>query len=126
VRAGDPLSKGGSEATVKIAKADLVPTEHNLRPAYTSMGELQDACDQWMAVGGVVLASDLALLRGGRGVQSDYGDAGAQSLRTTPCKPEQPRAAKGSRPSALPRKRFVARLSEYAGRSSMGPAPGEK
>jgi hypothetical protein len=23
--------KGGSEATVKIAKADLVPTDHNLR-----------------------------------------------------------------------------------------------
>jgi hypothetical protein len=27
----DPQSKGGSEATVKIAKADLVATEHNLR-----------------------------------------------------------------------------------------------
>ena len=25
----DPQSKGGSEATVKIAKADLVPTDHN-------------------------------------------------------------------------------------------------
>lgn len=45
----DPQSKGGSEATVRIAKADLVPTEHNLRAAYRSMGELQDACDQWMA-----------------------------------------------------------------------------
>ncbi len=27
----DPQTKGGSEATVKIAKADLVPTDHNLR-----------------------------------------------------------------------------------------------
>jgi transposase len=27
----DPQSKGGSEATVKIAKADLVSTDHNLR-----------------------------------------------------------------------------------------------
>ena len=45
----DPQSKGGSEATVKIAKADLVSTDHNLRPAYRSMGELQDACDQWMS-----------------------------------------------------------------------------
>ena len=27
----DPQSKGGSEATVRIAKADLVPTDHNLR-----------------------------------------------------------------------------------------------
>jgi hypothetical protein len=29
----DPQSKGGSEATVRIAKADPVPTEHNLREA---------------------------------------------------------------------------------------------
>ena len=29
----DPASKGGSENTVKIAKADLVPTEANLLPA---------------------------------------------------------------------------------------------
>jgi transposase len=29
----DPQSKGGSEATVRIAKADLVPTDHNLRAA---------------------------------------------------------------------------------------------
>jgi hypothetical protein len=28
----DPQSKGGSEATVRIAKADLVPTDYNLRP----------------------------------------------------------------------------------------------
>jgi transposase len=27
----DPESKGGSEATVRVAGADLVPTEHNLR-----------------------------------------------------------------------------------------------
>ena len=30
----DPQIKGGVEATVRIAKADLVPTDHNLRPAY--------------------------------------------------------------------------------------------
>ena len=30
----DPQSKGGVEATVKIAKADLVPTDHNLREEY--------------------------------------------------------------------------------------------
>ena len=45
----DPQSKGGSEATVKIAKADLVATEHNLRPAYGSFGELEAACEQFMA-----------------------------------------------------------------------------
>lgn len=41
----DPESKGGSEATVRIAKADLVPTEHNLRPAYESFACLEAACD---------------------------------------------------------------------------------
>ena len=30
----DPESKGGSESSVKLAKADLVPTGHNLLPAY--------------------------------------------------------------------------------------------
>jgi transposase len=45
----DPQSKGGSEATVRIAKADLVPTDHNLRPAYASFEELEAACEEWMA-----------------------------------------------------------------------------
>jgi len=40
----DPESKGGSEATVRIAKADLVPTDHNLRAAYADFGELEQAC----------------------------------------------------------------------------------
>ena len=41
----DPQSKGGSEATVRIAKADLVPTDHNLRAAYGSFAELEEACE---------------------------------------------------------------------------------
>ncbi len=41
----DPESKGGSEATVRIAKADLVPTDHNLRPAYCDFAELEAACE---------------------------------------------------------------------------------
>ena len=41
----DPQSKGGIEATVRVAKADLVPTDHNLRPAYASFGELEAACE---------------------------------------------------------------------------------
>ena len=45
----DPQSKGGSEATVKIAKADLVPTEHNLRDQYADWQALEDACQQFMA-----------------------------------------------------------------------------
>ncbi len=45
----DPQSKGGSEATVKIAKADLVPTEHNLRDQYADWQELEQACQEFMA-----------------------------------------------------------------------------
>jgi transposase len=45
----DPQSKGGSEATVRVAKADLVPTDHNLRPSYASFAELEMACEEWMA-----------------------------------------------------------------------------
>jgi transposase len=41
----DPESKGGSEATVRIAKADLVPTEHNLRREYEDFAELEQACE---------------------------------------------------------------------------------
>ena len=40
----DPQSKGGSEATVRIAKRDLLPTQVNLRPAYASFAELEQAC----------------------------------------------------------------------------------
>jgi hypothetical protein len=39
----DPESKGGSEATVRIAKRDLLPTAVNLRPAYASFAELEQA-----------------------------------------------------------------------------------
>jgi transposase len=41
----DPASKGGSEATVRVAKADLVPTEANLLPAYQDWAALEDACE---------------------------------------------------------------------------------
>ena len=40
----DPESKGGVEATVKIAKWDLVPTAANLLPEYSSFAELAEAC----------------------------------------------------------------------------------
>ena len=42
-----PESKGGTEATVKIAKADLVPAEANLREEYASFGELEAACREF-------------------------------------------------------------------------------
>lgn len=44
----DPESKGGSEASVRVAKADLVPTEANLLEVYSSWAELVDACEQFM------------------------------------------------------------------------------
>ena len=45
----DPESKSSSEATVRIAKADLVPTEANLRPEYSSSNELVIACEEFHA-----------------------------------------------------------------------------
>jgi hypothetical protein len=41
----DAPTKGGSEATVRVAKADLVPTEANLLGAYGSWAELEAAAE---------------------------------------------------------------------------------
>jgi transposase len=41
----DPASKGGSEATVKLAKADVVPKDTNLLEDYDSFAQLEAACD---------------------------------------------------------------------------------
>ena len=41
----DPASKGGSESTVKIAKADLVPKDTNLLDAYDYFAQLEAACE---------------------------------------------------------------------------------
>jgi transposase len=40
----DPESKGGAESTVRIAKADVVPTEANLRRDYETFADLEAAC----------------------------------------------------------------------------------
>jgi len=45
----DPASKGGSESTVKIAKADLVPKDTNLLQAYDSFAQLEAACEVFCA-----------------------------------------------------------------------------
>jgi hypothetical protein len=45
----DPASKGGSESTVKIAKADLVPKDTNLLEAYDSFAQLEAACEAFCA-----------------------------------------------------------------------------
>ena len=44
----DPASKGGTEASVKVAKADLVPKETNLLDEYASFAELERACGDFM------------------------------------------------------------------------------
>lgn len=41
----DPASKGGTESSVKISKADLVPKETNLLAEYGSFAELQVSCE---------------------------------------------------------------------------------
>ena len=41
----DPASKGGSESSVKVAKADLVPKDTNLLDAYDSFAALEAACE---------------------------------------------------------------------------------
>ena len=43
----DPASKGGVEASVKVSKADLVPTDTNLRAEYGSFAELEQACEEF-------------------------------------------------------------------------------
>lgn len=45
----DPASKGGTEASVKISKADLVPKETNLREQYATFAELEEACEAFCA-----------------------------------------------------------------------------
>ncbi|MEC5178646.1 transposase [Cryobacterium sp. MP_M5] len=44
----DPATKGGSESSVKVAKADIVPRDTNLRPEYASFAEVEAACDAFM------------------------------------------------------------------------------
>jgi transposase len=41
----DPASKGGTESSVKISKADLVPKDTNLLEEYGSFAELEAACE---------------------------------------------------------------------------------
>ncbi|GAA1786746.1 hypothetical protein GCM10009712_37680 [Pseudarthrobacter sulfonivorans] len=44
----DPASKGGVESSVKLAKADIVPKDTNLRAEYASFGEIEAACEALM------------------------------------------------------------------------------
>ncbi|MEP9394499.1 IS21 family transposase [Gordonia sp. VNK1] len=44
----DPATKGGVENAVKLAKADIVPTDTNLLDAYGSFADVVAACEQFM------------------------------------------------------------------------------
>ena len=48
-REGAAKKKKKSEATVRVAKADLVPTDHNLREQYPDWQALEAACQEFMA-----------------------------------------------------------------------------
>ena len=45
----DPQSKGGTKRPCSVAKADLVPTDHNLRDEYADWQALEAACQEFMA-----------------------------------------------------------------------------
>lgn len=45
----DPATKGGSEATVRVSRADPVPTEANLLDTYLSYTAVEEACEAVMA-----------------------------------------------------------------------------
>ena len=45
----DPASKGGVENAVKLAKADIVPTETNLLPQYATFADVETACSVFIA-----------------------------------------------------------------------------
>ena len=44
----DPASKGGVENAVKLAKADIVPTETNLLPQYATFADVEAACSAFV------------------------------------------------------------------------------
>jgi hypothetical protein len=43
----DPASKGGVENAVKLAKADIVPTDTNLLAQYDTFADVQEACSRF-------------------------------------------------------------------------------
>ena len=43
----DPETKGGSESTVRVAKADIVPADANLLDEYRTFGALEVACERF-------------------------------------------------------------------------------
>src|SRR5205807_1145059 len=79
----DPETKGGAEATVRVAKADLVPTEANLLPAYGSFKELVVACEEQM-----IILNQRPHLYGGHG-WTDCGPGSRPPARAL-CWPGQP------------------------------------
>jgi transposase len=75
----DPASKGGSESTVKLAKADLVPKDTNLLAEYASFAELEAACELFCE--GVNARTHRVTRRGLRSRCSPRNAAGCTSCR---------------------------------------------
>ncbi len=121
----DPESKGGSEATVRIAKADLVPTEHNLRGDYASFAELERAC---VAFCERVNARESIGSRGGRqqpcSARNASGCTGCRRCRTRSASgrragcPGSPRSVSAARSIRFPRRWSTS----VSGRASTAPS----
>jgi hypothetical protein len=79
----DPESKVGSEATVRIAKADLVSTEANLLAGYDSFADLAQACEVFCAEmnGRVHRETDRCPGRRGRAGRAGRDRAGRRRAR---------------------------------------------
>ena len=81
----DPASKGGTESSVKLAKADLVPTEANLRDAYDTFADLEAACEAFCDVlSGTTLVVPNATVNGAAATGCNRGRSSA-SISTGRC-----------------------------------------
>ena len=115
----DPESKGGSEATVRIAKADLVPCEANL---------LEDYRELFRAHGGVrpVLrrgerAGAPGDMRGARGTAGDRADPAAPAAATAAYRGAGDHPDGEHRPDDPVRQRAVLHPARPGGRGGVGP-----
>jgi hypothetical protein len=95
----DPASKGGSEATVRVAKADLVPTAANLLAEYASFAELEAACAVFRDQ---VNARPHRVTRGQAVIVHAGADGPAEVARHQLAAPGSPQVDGGHYPSAPP------------------------
>ena len=92
--------RAGSKRTVQIAKADLVPTDTNLRDDYACWAELVDACDAFMAEGQRPRASDHPPGAGSRCSPRNKPGCIGCPTRRSPRRSARPARCRGRRRSA--------------------------